>query len=51
MLLSAHRKFRVIPQSWREGGDSCLSFGGEGKAHPVVGHVVDRVILPEEDTS
>lgn len=51
MLLSAHRNIRASPQSCRDGGDSCLSLGRVGKAHPVAGHVVDRVIFLEEDIS
>lgn len=51
MLPWTHRNIRTIPESCREGWrqQSLASLGREGKAHPVVGHVIDRAIFLEED--
>ena len=52
MLPCTHGNISAVPESCREGTGHCLScLGGEGKAHPTVGHIIDRVILLEEDVS
>lgn len=51
MLLSPTETSGPSQQPRRGGGGGGPSLGREGKAHPVVGHVEDRVILLEEDVS